>query len=211
MALPNFHREQKLLEQGCALVAGVDEAGRGPLAGPVVAAAVIFSPHVKIKGLKNSKLLTPKFREELFEQIVSASKSFGIGVVSERVIDEINILQASLLAMHIAISKLSVAPHHILIDGINKVKSIAIPQTTIIEGDNISASIAAASVVAKVTRDRIMRGLDTMFPDYGLSRHMGYGTEEHLAALKKNGPLPIHRRTFAPVRDQSCQGSVVSC
>jgi ribonuclease HII len=203
VTLPNFIHEEKLLAKGCAYIAGVDEAGRGPLAGPVVAAAVIFAPHKKIKGLKDSKLLTPKFREEIYHEILANSKCVGIGIVSERIIDKINILQATLLAMHRAISRLAVVPHHVLIDGINKVNSLVTPQTTIIEGDNISASIAAASVVAKVTRDRIMKNLSVLFPDYGLEQHMGYGTEKHLKALKGRGPLPIHRKTFAPVREES--------
>jgi len=197
---PSRKFEKALFKQGFRMVAGVDEAGRGPLAGPVVAAAVIFSPDVKkIKGLRDSKKLQPHVREELYAEIAARAQGIGIGMVGEKVIDEINILRATFLAMRLAISNLSVTPDHILVDGKSRIPKIRIPQTPIIGGDDISHSVAAASIVAKVTRDMIMDDVALIYPGWGFERHKGYGTEEHISKLFKKGPLPIHRKTFEPV------------
>ena len=199
MSPPSFEYEKRIKNRGFKLIAGVDEAGRGPLAGPVVAAAVIFTSTKKIKGLKDSKKLSPSTRERLYQEILDIATSVGVGIVSEQVIDEFNILNATLLAMHEAIQRLSATPDHILIDGKKILQWLAITQTAVPYGDNISATIAAASIVAKVTRDRIMNRLSNIYPGYGFSRHKGYGTAEHIKILKRRGPLPIHRKTFQPV------------
>lgn len=180
-------------------LAGVDEAGRGPLAGPVVAAAVIFRrPTVSLPGLNDSKQLTPQVREILFLQI-AAQALVGIGVVSETVIDEINILQASRLAMRKAVLALTQTPGLLLIDG-NMKLDLPLPQQSIISGDALSARIAAASIMAKVYRDHLMRRLDIEFPDYGFAQHKGYPTPQHLQTLQIKGPSSVHRKTFRPVR-----------
>ena len=179
-------------------LAGVDEAGRGPLAGPVVAAAVIFRrPTVLLPGLNDSKQLTPESREILFIQIASQAL-VGIGVVSETIIDEINILQASRLAMRKAVLSLSRTPSLLLIDGNIKL-DLPLPQQSIVSGDSLSARIAAASIMAKVYRDHLMRRLDREFPDYGFAKHKGYPTPQHLKILQTKGPSSIHRKTFRPV------------
>jgi ribonuclease HII len=197
---PSIRFEKALFKQGFKSVAGVDEAGRGPLAGPVVAAAVVFPPGaVKIKGLRDSKKLLPRVREELYAEIAARAQGIGIGMVGEKIIDEINILKATFLAMRQAISNLSMPPDHILVDGKSRIPKIRIPQTPIIGGDDIAQSVAAASVVAKVTRDMIMKDVALIYPGWGFERHKGYGTEEHISLLFKKGPLPIHRKTFEPV------------
>ena len=177
------------------LVAGVDEAGRGPLAGPVVAAAVIFEPGTLIPFVNDSKQVPEKKREELFRAISENAVSIGIGIVDHRVIDRINILQASLLAMNKAIAALSVEPQQLLVDG-NFFRHERIPVQNVVHGDALSHSIAAASIVAKVTRDRMMREFDSQFPLYGFARHKGYGTPEHVAAIHRYGLSEIHRRSF---------------
>ena len=176
-------------------VAGVDEAGRGPLAGPVVAAAVIFEPGFCIPFVNDSKQLSEKKREELFEIINKKAVAIGIGRVGHDVIDRINILQASMLAMNKAIDQLSVPPEQLLVDG-NFFRHERIPVENIVKGDARSHSIAAASIVAKVTRDAIMREYDIRYPQYGFAKHKGYGTPEHVAAIHKFGLSEIHRRTF---------------
>ncbi len=202
-----FAYERELLAQGCTLIAGVDEAGRGPLAGPVVAAAVVFTTeHITLglrgewKALNDSKQLTEKQRERFYELITAeAGIQYSVAIVDVSTIDRINILQATHHAMNEALAKLSCKVQHVLVDGL-KVKSLRWPQTPIVKGDSLSYSIAAASVLAKVTRDRLMHAYDVEFPGYGFASHKGYGTEQHLAALAQQGPCPIHRRSFAPVR-----------
>ena len=187
--------ERSCWAAGYALVAGIDEVGRGPLAGPVVAAAVILPQECKIEGVNDSKKLSAKKREELYDVILEKAVSYGIGIVSNERIDEINILQATYEAMRQAISKLKVAPQLLLNDAVT-IPGIEIPQVPIIKGDAKSASIAAASIVAKVTRDRLMVEYDKTLPGYGFASNKGYGSTEHIEALKKFGPTPIHRATF---------------
>lgn len=181
-------------------IAGVDEAGRGPLAGPVVAAAVILDHAQNIRYLDDSKKLNQKRREEVFDSIQRGAVAIGIGQASRLEIDEINILQASMLAMERAISNLSIDPDEVLCDG-NRCPQIGIPIAAIVKGDAKVACISAASIVAKVTRDRIMVELHARFPEYGFDRHKGYPTKAHCLALKTHGPTIEHRRSFAPVRD----------
>ena len=187
--------ENEAFAEGFATVCGVDEAGRGPLAGPVCAAAVILPKGLIIDGLNDSKKLTDKKRRELFDVITEQAVCYGIAMASEQEIDEINILQATFLAMQRALDKLTVRPDLALIDG-NRAKDFGLPVKTIVKGDSLSASIAAASVLAKVTRDRLMEELDKAYPQYGFAVHKGYGTKRHYAALAEFGPCEIHRRTF---------------
>ena len=187
--------EEKYYSQGLNLVCGVDEAGRGPLAGPVCAAAVIFPANVEIPGLDDSKKLSDKRRRELFPIIKEHAIAYGIGLADCKEIDEINILQATFLAMERALNALEVKPDVALIDG-NRQKDFGIPVETVIKGDSLSASIAAASILAKVTRDDIMLELATEYPQYGFEIHKGYGTKAHYSALSEYGPCPIHRMTF---------------
>ena len=186
--------------QGLQFVAGVDEAGRGPLAGPVLAAAVILQPGSTIEGVNDSKKLTERQRNLLFDRILSSALTVGIGSASPEQIDRINILQATRQAMLDAVHQLTPLPDALLIDGITPIAS-PIPQQTIKQGDSRSASIAAASIIAKVTRDRLMMDYDRQYPQYGFSRHKGYGSAEHLAALRQHGPCPIHRTSFGGVRE----------
>ncbi len=181
------------------LIAGVDEAGRGPLAGPVVAAAVILDPKQPIQGLTDSKKLSEKMREKLYAEIVAKTISYGVGFADVQEIDTVNILQATLLAMKRAVENLTKTPSSVWIDG-NCAPKIAYPTKTIIGGDLLEPCISAASIVAKVTRDRIMLDYDQKYPQYGFSAHKGYGTVLHLEALEKFGASPIHRRSFAPVK-----------
>ena len=176
-------------------VAGVDEAGRGCLAGPVAAGAVILDPGRPIRGLRDSKKLTEKRREELFEEIREKSAAWSVAMTGPGEIDRINILQAALRAMEKAVEVLSVAPDFVLVDGNARI-SIAVEQKTVVGGDDRCASIAAASIVAKVTRDRLMRELETEYPGYGFSRHKGYPSKEHRESLRRLGPCPIHRKSF---------------
>ena len=177
------------------LVCGIDEAGRGPLAGPVVAGAVILPRSCEILYLNDSKKLSEKRRDELFDEIREKAVSFGVGIVSPERIDEINILQATYEAMRQAVSQLTPAPEVLLNDAVT-IPGISIRQIPIVKGDAKSVSIAAASILAKVTRDRLMVEYDTIFPQYGFAKHKGYGTAVHIAALKACGPCPIHRRSF---------------
>ena len=187
--------ENEAFAEGFATVCGVDEAGRGPLAGPVCAAAVILPKGLVIDGLNDSKKLTDKKRRELFDVITEQAVCYGIAMASEQEIDEINILQATFLAMQRALDQLEVRPDLALVDG-NRAKDFGLPVKTIVKGDSLSASIAAASVLAKVTRDRLMEELDKAYPQYGFAVHKGYGTKRHYAALAEFGPCAIHRRTF---------------
>ena len=187
--------EREAFTDGVKLVCGVDEAGRGPLAGPVCAAAVILPPELVIPGLNDSKKLTDKKRRELYDVITAEAVSYGIAFADEKEIDEINILQATFLAMARAMEKLSPQPELALIDG-NRAKDFGLPVRTIVKGDSLSASIAAASILAKVTRDRLMEQYDETYPQYGFAVHKGYGTKRHYEALREFGPSPIHRMTF---------------
>lgn len=187
--------ERQCEEKGYTYICGIDEAGRGPLAGPVVAGAVILQKDCEIFGLNDSKKLSPKKRDELFDEIKEKAVAVGTGIVGNRRIDEINILQADYEAMCEAIGTLSVMPEVLLNDAV-KIPQVLIPQIPIIHGDAKSMSIAAASIIAKVTRDRLMMEYDAIYPEYGFAKHKGYGTAEHYAALKKYGPCPIHRKSF---------------
>jgi ribonuclease HII len=179
-------------------VAGVDEAGRGPLAGPVVAAAVVVTPAHRIRGMCDSKLLTPERREELFVAIHERALAVGVAIVDHATIDRVNILQATRLAMVDALRRLPIAPDLIITDFV-ALPDVSCPQKNLVDGDARCASVAAASIVAKVTRDRIMLELDKQFPEYGFAQHKGYATPDHLAALDRHGPCPVHRRSFAGV------------
>lgn len=177
------------------LICGVDEAGRGPLAGPVCAAAVILPEHLELPGLTDSKKLTDKKRRELFPIIKEQAVAYGIGYASEKEIDEINILQATFLAMQRALDQLEIRPDLALIDG-NREKDFGLPVKTVVKGDSLSANIAAASILAKVSRDNLMLEMAEQYPEYGFNVHKGYGTKAHYAALTEHGPSPIHRMTF---------------
>ncbi len=187
--------EDSFYEEGMQVICGVDEAGRGPLAGPVCAAAVILPPHLEIPGLTDSKKLTDKKRRELFPVIQEQALAYGIGFASEKEIDEINILQATFLAMQRALDQLTIRPELALIDG-NREKDFGLPVRTVVKGDSLSANIAAASILAKVTRDDLMLEMAKEYPEYGFEIHKGYGTKAHYAALTEHGPCPIHRMSF---------------
>lgn len=190
------------------LVAGTDEVGRGPLAGDVVAAAVILDPDKPIEGLNDSKKLTEKKREALFPIIQERALSWCIARATVQEIDQINILQASLLAMTRAVQGLAVQPEHVLVDG-NKIPQWSYPAEAVVKGDSRVAAIAAASILAKVTRDREMLAMDELYPGYGLAGHKGYPTKVHMQALETLGPTPIHRRSFGPVKKQLEQLSLL--
>ena len=202
-----FQFEREHHARGLTRLAGVDEAGRGPLAGPVVAAAAVLPTEwaktglpESLRRLDDSKKLTEKIRKELFAAIHAETEiHFGIGIIDSIVIDEINILQATHRAMNAALAQLSPPAAHALVDGL-RVPTLATPQTAIVKGDQKSFSIAAASILAKVTRDRLMREHDARWPEYAFAKHKGYGTAAHLAALEAHGPCPIRRQSFAPVR-----------
>lgn len=192
--------EKELYKKGITLICGTDEVGRGPLCGPVVAAACILPVNYKVEGLTDSKRLTEKKREKIYEILINdPDVIYGIGIVDPRRIDEINIREASKEAMIQAINKLKVKPEHVLIDAMNL--DIDIPQTAIIHGDALSLSIAAASVIAKVTRDNMMIELDKEYPEYGYAKHKGYPTKAHIEAVKKFGVKDFYRFTFAPIND----------
>jgi ribonuclease HII len=183
----------------CGLVAGVDEAGRGPLAGPVIAAAVILDPGNPVPGLKDSKQLPASRREFLYGEIIRKAIAWGVGRAGVEEIDRLNILQASLLAMRRAVLRLDPAPRRVLVDG-NHCPHLDCPVGAIVGGDGTIAAISAASIIAKVTRDREMLELDRRYPGYGFARHQGYPSREHLEALQRLGVTPLHRRSYAPVR-----------
>ncbi len=192
--------EELARRQGYRSIAGIDEAGRGPLAGPVVAAAVILTPESGVDGINDSKKLTEKQREGLFDRIMADALAVGVGIMDHDVVDRDNILQATLAAMKQAVTQLATVPDFLLIDGISKVP-LSLPQRTIKQGDGRSVSIAAASIIAKVTRDRLMVEYDRLYPGYGLAGHKGYGSQAHLEAIARLGPSPIHRTTFRGVRE----------
>ncbi len=201
--IPSFAEERSLKAQGYRLVAGVDEAGRGALMGPVVAAAVVLPNDLKVRWrdrVRDSKLLNTATREFLFECIMEKAVSVGVGISSNEVIDNIGIIKATRLAMKLAIEQLVPEPQYILIDYM-RLPEVSLPQKGITNGDRLCFSIACASIVAKVSRDRMVKEMDISYPGYGFARHKGYGTKEHLACLRSRGPCQIHRRTFRPVRE----------
>lgn len=189
--------ENELYKKGIKLIAGIDEVGRGPLVGPVVTAAVILKEDFFDERINDSKKITEKKREELYKIIMENAVSVGIGISSEQIIDEINILEATKRAMKEAINNLEIRPQHLLIDAVKL--DIDIPSTSIIKGDAKSQSIAAASIIAKVTRDKMMYELDKLHPEYDFKSNKGYGTKKHIEAIYKYGPLKEHRKTFAPI------------
>jgi len=206
MIIPDFSREERLFKKGYGTIAGIDEVGRGPLAGPVVAATVVFDNNdKKIKelikfGVRDSKTLSSKKRDFLYDAIIKDCNDWSIGIVSEEVIDEINILEASLLAMRFAVERLNVQPDFLLVDGNHTIENYPTDQTAIPSADQNIFSVSAASIIAKVTRDRILIDLDKKYPGYGFAQHKGYGTKLHLEMLAKMGPCEIHRKSFAPVK-----------
>jgi ribonuclease HII len=190
--------ENKLWKEGLTHIAGIDEAGRGPLAGPVVAAAVVFKSNQNyIRGIRDSKAMTRRNRQLLKRIIEENAVSWGVGVIHQMEIDRINILQATLRAMLLAVKNLSVQPDYLLVDG-NRAPDSCIPHETVIRGDSLSMSIAAASIIAKVTRDNLMIKYHDQYPQYGFNRHMGYATRKHVQAIRKHGFCPLHRRSFKP-------------
>lgn len=196
-----YRFESAAWRRGVRCLAGVDEAGRGPLAGPVVAAAVVLEPDGRIKGVDDSKRLLPEERARLYDVIRARALGVGVGVVDHTTIDRINILEATRLAMGQALAALTVEPELVITDFVT-VPGLRCPQRNLVEGDRRSASVAAASIIAKVTRDRIMEAADRDYPDYGFGRHKGYATPEHRDALERHGPCPLHRRSFAGIWNQ---------
>jgi ribonuclease HII len=199
-AHPDLRYERKLWRAGLEAIAGVDEAGVGPMAGPVVAAAVIFPVEIYIKGVNDSKQLPPERREELYPQISARAIAIGVGIAHPAEVDQLNIFWATMAASERALAALCRAPDHVLVDG-RRIPELKLPQTRIVGGDRKSFCIAAASIIAKVTRDRMMVELDVQYPGYGFAQHKGYCTADHFDALDRLGPSPIHRRSFAPVWD----------
>ena len=193
--------EQDLIDKGYAYVCGVDEAGRGPLCGPVVAAACILPVGLYIEGLNDSKKLTPKKRKEIYNKIIENAIAYCIAEASVEEIDELNILEADMLAMHRAVEGLKIKADFAIIDG-NVSRGFSIPTMTVIKGDATSPSIAAASILAKVTRDEMCEQMDKDYPEYGIGKHKGYGTKQHMDALRKYGPSPIHRKKFIRFLDE---------
>jgi len=191
--------ERKLWQQGNLLLAGIDEAGRGPLAGPVVAAACILPARFDLPGLNDSKMLTESKREKLYRLIQVQAIDYAIGSAEPAEIDALNILQATKLAMKRAVEGLTVRPNYLLIDALT-LPNVRLPQLPLVRGDQLSATIAAASILAKVTRDRLMVELDAIYPEYTFSKNKGYGTSEHMKVLRRIGPCPLHRRSFAPMK-----------
>jgi ribonuclease HII len=199
--------EDELWKQGFRTLGGVDEVGRGPLAGPVVAACVVFPQNFSLPGVNDSKRLTPKKRETLFDRISETAQEVGIGIVGQKTIDRMNILNASLKAMWEAVNSLRSQPEFILVDGNQKIPQLSLPQMAVVKGDSQSLSIAAASIVAKVTRDRIMLEHHKEYPEFCFADHKGYATKTHVEALKAFGPCQIHRRSFKLVR--LCQANQI--
>ena len=187
--------ERRLHAMGYTYIAGIDEAGRGPLAGPVYAAAVILPENVRLDGINDSKKLSPKKRDELFDKIKETAVAYSVCSIDEKIIDEINILNATYMAMNCAADDLSVKPDYVIIDG-NSIKGMTLPHETIVGGDAKSMSIAAASILAKVSRDRYIIEMAEKYPEYGFEKHKGYGTKAHTEAILKYGPCPIHRMSF---------------
>ena len=188
--------EKEFFDRGIKYIAGIDEAGRGPLAGPVVVASVIMPEDSMIEGVNDSKKISENKREKLYESIIEEAISYSVGIVYQEEIDEINILQATKKALTMSVKNLEIKPNIILVDALTGIDTLGIPYTSIIKGDAKCYSIASASIIAKVTRDRIMREWDKVYPEYGFAAHKGYGTAKHIAAIKEYGPCPIHRKTF---------------
>ena len=188
--------ENKLYSEGLKYIAGIDEAGRGPLAGPVVVGIAIMKPNSFIGGVNDSKKISEKKRELLYEQITNEAIDWSVGIVDQNEIDEINILNATKKALHMAITNLKIKPDRILVDALEHIDTCGIPYTSIIKGDAKVYSISAASIIAKVTRDRMMKEYDEIYPEYGFAGHKGYGTAKHIQAIKAYGPCPLHRKTF---------------
>lgn len=188
--------ENKLYSENLKYIAGIDEAGRGPLAGPVVVGIAIMKPDSFIEGVNDSKKISEKKREKLYEQITNEAVDWSVGIVDQNEIDEINILNATKKALHKAITNLKIKPDRILVDALEHIDTCGIPYTSIIKGDAKVYSISAASIIAKVTRDRIMKEYDEIYPEYGFAGHKGYGTAKHIQAIKTYGPCPLHRKTF---------------
>ena len=188
--------ETNLYKTGLTYISGIDEAGRGPLAGPVVVGVAIMKPDSFIEGVNDSKKISEKRREKLYEQITEEAIDWSVGIVDQTEIDKINILNATKKALHLAIENLKVKPERILVDALEHIDTCGIPYTSIIKGDAKVYSISAASIIAKVTRDRIMREYDEIYPEYGFAGHKGYGTAAHIQAIKTYGPCPIHRQSF---------------
>ena len=200
---PSYEEEATLLAQGYSMVAGLDEVGRGPLAGPVVAGVAVLPPNLSgnwVGMVRDSKQMTPAQREHVLPYLRESALALEVGISSSQEIDDLGIVGATRLAMKRALDGLALTPQFLLLDAF-PLPGVAIPQKPIVHGDALCLSIAAASVVAKVTRDRIMEEQDALFPSYGFARHKGYATREHLRNLRDHGPCPIHRRSFAPVRD----------
>lgn len=188
--------EKKLYNKNIKFICGIDEAGRGPLAGPVVVGAVILPENSFIEGVNDSKKVSEKKREKLYEQIIEEAIAYSVGIVDQKTIDEINILNATKLGVKIALEGLKQKPEIIMVDALNNIDTLGIPYISVIKGDAKNYCIAAASIIAKVTRDRIMRQWDEVYPIYGFARHKGYGTAEHIRVIKENGPCMLHRKTF---------------
>lgn len=188
--------EVKLYENNINYICGIDEAGRGPLAGPVVVGAVILPKDSFIEGVNDSKKISEKKREKIYEQIIEEAISYSVGIVDQKTIDEINILNATKLGVKIALEGLKQRPDVIMVDALNNMDTLGIPYISVVKGDAKNYSIAAASIIAKVTRDRIMKEWDEIYPIYGFSKHKGYGTAEHIRIIKENGPCILHRKSF---------------
>ncbi len=195
-----MNRDLEFWSRGIQLLCGIDEAGRGPLAGPVIAASVILPPWTSIDGVKDSKLLSPLQRERAFDKILKNSIAIGVGIVEPIIIDRTNILLATYEAMKRAILDMEIFPEFLLIDGF-KIPRLPIPQRGIVHGDRVSLSIGAASIIAKVVRDRIMEMYDLIFPQYDFCNNKGYGTKKHIEAIRRYGPCEIHRKTFRPISE----------
>ena len=195
--------DKEFFDMGMKYVCGIDEAGRGPLAGPVVVASVILPKDSMIEGINDSKKISESKREKLYDVILQETISYGIGIIYQEEIDEINILQATKKGLHEAVANMEIKPNVILVDALTGIDTLGIPYKSIIKGDAKSYSIGAASIIAKVTRDRIMREWDKIYPEYGFAGHKGYGTAKHIEAIKKYGLTPIHRKTF-------CKNFVIS-
>ncbi len=195
--------DKKFFDMGMQYVCGIDEAGRGPLAGPVVVASVMLPKDSMIEGVNDSKKISESKREKLYDVILQEAISYGIGIIYQEEIDEINILQATKKGLHEAVANMEIKPNVILVDALTGIDTLGIPYKSIIKGDAKSYSIGAASIIAKVTRDRIMREWDKVYPEYGFAGHKGYGTAKHIEAIKKYGLTPIHRKTF-------CKNFVIS-
>lgn len=201
--------EQLLCDKGFGICCGVDEAGRGPLAGPVVAAAVILPPELEITGLDDSKKLSPHRRKELFDEMVRLGVDCAVGIMDSEMIDRMNIHRASMMAMHKAVKSLKRKPQLVLVDGPHPIPNLAIPQCVVVGGDGRCQTIAAASIIAKVTRDQIMTRYEKLYPNFSFATHKGYPTPSHLSELKQFGPCDIHRQSFKPVAELRGQYAIV--